>query len=125
MTQSKLFITSGVTRFDHLMQKATLDLFHKTDLGLTPPAIKELLDSCTPIENPRPQYKYNRKIAHFYKQGNLMYKIIKTWNSLPEYMKEPITGKYQSKTKIKTYISTLYETCEKKNCYSCNVTKIK
>ena len=123
---SKLFSISGITRFDHLFIKGTLDLFHKTDLDLTPIAIKEILDSCKPIENPRQQYKFNRKIPHNFKSGNLIYKIVSTWNSLPEYMKQPITGKYQSKKKIKNYIASLYdnEKCIKKECYSCNVTTI-
>ena len=110
----------------HKEIKGTLDLFHKTDLDLTPIAIKEILDSCKPIENPRQQYKFNRKIPHNFKSGNLIYKIVSTWNSLPEYMKQPITGKYQSKKKIKNYIASLYdnEKCIKKECYSCNVTTI-
>ena len=46
------------------------------------------------------------------KKGNLMYKIIKTSNSLLEHMKIPITGKYQSKKKIKKFIQTQqYQTC--------------
>ena len=41
---SKLFGISSITRFDHLFRKGTLDLFHKTDLELTPIAITEILD---------------------------------------------------------------------------------
>ena len=122
---AKLFKISGITRFDHLFQKSTLELFYKDNIDLSPTAIKELLQSCKMIENPRPQYKHNRIIPHYYKKDNLMYRIIKTWNQLPEYMKEPTTlGKFQIKRKIKEYLMTLYETCQKTNCYSCSVTSI-
>ena len=103
---------SGITRFDLLFTKSTIDLFHKDNLELSPPAIKDILDQCKDIANPRPQYKYNKIIPHCYKKGNLMYKIIKTSNSLLEHMKIPITGKYQSKKKIKKFIQTQqYQTC--------------
>ena len=122
---AKLFKISGITRFDHLFQKSTLELFYKDNIDLSPTAIKELLQSCKMIENPRPQYKHNRIIPHYYKKDNLMYRIIKTWNQLPEHMKEPTTlGKFQIKRKIKEYLMTLYETCQKTNCYSCSVTSI-
>ena len=81
---SNLFLKSGITRFDLLFTKNTIELFHKKQLGTVPKLIKTTLDELCSSKNPR---NNNLRIPSIYKKGDLMYELLNTWNNLPEGIK--------------------------------------
>ena len=116
---SNLFIKSGITRFDLLFTKFTIDLFHKKHLGMVPKLINTTLNELCSSKNPR---NNNIRIPSIYKKGDLMYELLNTWNNLPEDIKTAPNKSFKSKTMISDFIKTKYEKCQLKKCESCRVT---
>ena len=116
---SVLFIKSGITRFDLIFKKSTIELLHKAEQNLLPKKLAKAIKEITKSKNTR---KNNIRIPTIYKKGDLFYEILNTWNNLPKEMKE-IPPKYsKSKIMIDHFIKNEYEKCTTKNCKSCLVT---
>ena len=116
---SNLFLKSGITRFDLLFTKNTIELFHKKQLGIVPKLIKTTVDELCSSKNPR---NNNLRIPSIYKKGDLMYELLNSWNNLPESIKTAPNKSFKSKKMISDFIKTKYEICQLKKCESCKVT---
>ena len=118
---SILFKQTSITRFDHLLTKTTLDLFHRKNLNLLPSAISKLLD-LPKYDRLRTTHKDNLKIPDTYKKGDLIYEITKSWNECDHQIKEPSINQNIMKTNIKKYINNKITNCTATNCLSCKFT---
>ena len=116
---STLFLKSGITRFDLLFKKSTIELFHKKEQNLLPRKITKALTELTKSKNPR---NNNYRIPSIYKKDDLFYEILNTWNNLPDEIKKIPDKFFKSKKMIANFIKNEYDFCNIKNCKSCEVT---
>ena len=116
---SSLFIKSGITRFDLLFKKSTMELMHKYKQNLLPRKLTKAFNELTKSKNTR---NNNYRIPAVYRKGDLFYEILNTWNNIPNEMKEIPNKHTTSKTMIKNFLKKQYEPCLVKNCESCKVT---
>ena len=116
---SSLFIKSGITRFDLLFKKSTMELMHKYKQNLLPRKLTKALNELTKSKNTR---NNNYRIPAIYKKGDLFYEILNTWNNIPNEMKEIPNKHTTSKSMIKNFLKKQYEHCHVNNCESCKVT---
>ena len=118
---SILFKQTSITRFDYLLTKTSLDLFHRKTLNLLPNAITKLLD-LPKYDRLRTSHKDNLKIPDIYKKGDLIYELTKSWNECDHQIKEPSINQNIMKTNIKKYINSKIINCSAINCLPCKYT---
>ena len=127
-----LFKKSGITRFDFLFVRLTLELVHNYRTGNQPTEISKLLNHFhfQKSNNTRSSARFNFKIPPNLKKGHLFYDIMNCWNNSSQYIKKIVYDEVRPgknftrkiKSRIKDYINSKYEICKKRNCYSCTQT---